>query len=252
MPDADHGAAVPGSGAATAGAASAEAVRSRLALALDVDDAVAARRLARELRPWFGVAKVGLELFTAEGPEVIAGLMGLGYRVFLDLKMADIPTTVGRAARVAGALGASYLTLHAFAGEAALRAGVEGLEEGARQAGLETPSALAITVLTSDAGAPAHIVGDRVSLARRAGCAGVVCAARDVRETKQLAPELLAVVPGIRPAGIETDDQARSATPAEAVAAGADLLVVGRAVTAAADRGAAAARITEEVRRSLA
>ena len=111
-------------------------VRGRLALALDVDDAVEAARLARQLRPWFGVAKVGLELFSAAGPEVVQSLIDNGYDVFLDLKMADIPTTVNRAARVLGALGVSYLTLHAFAGSAVLRAGVEGLAEGAEKAGL--------------------------------------------------------------------------------------------------------------------
>src|SRR5579859_6548634 len=116
-----------------------ESVRSRLALALDVDDAVVAARLARQLAPWFGVAKVGLELFSAAGPEVVQSLIGAGYDVFLDLKMADIPTTVNRAARVVGALGVSYLTLHAFAGPAVLRAGVEGLAEGADKAGLGPP-----------------------------------------------------------------------------------------------------------------
>ena len=119
--------------------------------------------------------------------------------MFLDLKMADIPTTVNRAARVLGALGVSYLTLHAFAGPAVLRAGVEGLTEGAGQAGLPQPAALAVTILTSDADAPPHILGKRVAAAVEARCAGVVCAASDVREAKQLAPRMLAVVPGLRP-----------------------------------------------------
>jgi len=91
-------------------------VRDRLALALDTDDLVGALRLARDLEPWFGVAKVGLELFTATGPEVVSALTERGWKVFLDLKFHDIPTTVGRAARVVGALGASYLTLHADGG----------------------------------------------------------------------------------------------------------------------------------------
>lgn len=216
-------------------------LRSRLALALDVDDAVAAQRLAKELSPWFGVAKVGLELFSAAGPAVVQMLIDDGYDVFLDLKMADIPTTVRKAARVLGALGVSYLTLHAFAGPAVLRAGVEGLTEGAERAGLEVPSVLAVTVLTSDADAPPHILAKRVAAAAEARCAGVVCAAADVAEAKQIAPRLLAVVPGLRPAGAPTHDQARAATPADALAAGADILVVGRAVTAAADRAAAAA-----------
>src|SRR5918994_387247 len=101
-------------------------VRARLALALDVDDLIPALRLARELRPWFGTMKVGLELYSAAGPEAITTLRELGVDVFCDLKMHDIPTTVGRAARVIGALGARYCTIHAT-GAAMVRAGVEGL-----------------------------------------------------------------------------------------------------------------------------
>src|SRR6202035_5507163 len=111
-----------------------QSVRGRLVLALDVDDAVVAARLAKQLRPWFGVAKVGVELFSGAGPEIVQSLIGEEYDVFLDLKMADIPTTVNRAARVLGALGVSYLTLHAFLGPTVLRAGVEGLAEGADKA----------------------------------------------------------------------------------------------------------------------
>jgi orotidine-5'-phosphate decarboxylase len=222
-------------------------LRDRLALALDVDDVVVARRLARELRPWFGVVKVGLELFSAAGPIVVQEMINDGYRVFLDLKLADIPNTVNKSARVLGALGVSYLTMHAFPGAAMLRAGVDGLAEGAARAGLPAPAALAVTVLTSDADAPAHILGNRVAVAAAAHCAGVVCAAGDVREAKTLAPNLLAVVPGIRPVGVPVDDHGRSATPADAMAAGADLLVVGRAVTAASDRVAAAAAIVAEL-----
>ncbi len=223
-------------------------VRNRLALALDVDDAVAAARLARQLRPWFGVAKVGLELYSAAGPRVVQSLIDDGYDVFADLKMADIPTTVNRAARVLGALGVSYLTLHAFVGPDVLRAGVEGLAEGAERAGLEPPSALAVTILTSDTGAPPHILARRLAFAVEARCAGVVCAAGDVREIKELAPRMMAVVPGVRPAGTPTHDQRRAATPTEAIAAGADMLVVGRAVTAAPDREAAAAALAASIK----
>lgn len=222
-------------------------VKAHLALALDVDDAVAANRMARELRPYFDVVKVGLELFTAAGPSIVAEMIDNGYRVFLDLKLADIPTTVERAARVLGALGVSYLTMHAFTGEVMLRAGVAGLADGAERAGMETPRALAVTVLTSDAGAPPHILGNRVRAATAAGCAGVVCAADDVAEAKGIAPHLLAVVPGIRPGGTERDDQARSATPEAALDAGADLLVIGRAVTAAANRRGAAQQLVDSL-----
>ena len=223
-------------------------LRERLAIALDVDDLVAALRTARNLRPWFGVAKVGLELFIASGPEAIGALSQLGYKVFLDLKLDDIPNTVNRAARIAGSLGVSYLTLHARGGVTMLKAGVTGLKEGAEAAGLPPPIALAITVLTSDGDAPPHILGQRVAAAAEAGCDGIVCAASDVREAKELMPKLLAVVPGIRPADADAHDQARSATPQEALEAGADMLVVGRAVTSADDPATAAAALADSIR----
>lgn len=222
-------------------------VRGSLALALDVDDLVAATRLARELAPWFGVAKIGLELYSAAGPEAVGAMRDLGYDVFLDLKLHDIPNTVGRAARVLGALGVDYLTLHAFGGVDMMRAGVEGLAEGASNAGLEPPVALAVTVLTSDGGAPDHIVPQRVRLAAEAGCGGLVCAAKDLVDARTLAPRLVRVVPGIRLAGSASDDQANIATPGEAMAAGADLLVIGRTVTAADDPAAAAEAVVSEL-----
>ena len=225
----------------------AHEARDQLALALDVDDLVGALRLARRLRPWFGTAKVGLELYSAAGPDAIETLRDLGYQVFVDLKLLDIPTTVHRAARVLGSLGASYLTLHARGDAPMLRAGVDGLRDGALGAGLPEPVALAVTVLTSDSTAPPHILPRRVALAAEAGCGGIVCAAADLREARQLAPRLVKVVPGIRPAGTAHDDQARAATPQEAVANGADLLVIGRAVTRADDPEAAAAALADEL-----
>lgn len=221
--------------------------RAALALALDVDDLVEALRLARLLRPWFGVAKVGLELYSAAGPEATTALAAAGFDVFVDLKLLDIPNTVHRAARVLGSLGARYVTLHARGGIDMVRAGVDGLGEGAHAAGVAAPVALGVTVLTSDAGAPPHIVPDRITLAAEGGCGGLVCAAADVGRAKALAPELAAVVPGIRPAGAPVGDQARPASPAEAIAAGADVLVVGRPVTAAVDPVAAAVAIAAEV-----
>ncbi len=218
-------------------------VRARLAVALDVDDAVAALRLGRELRPWVGVAKVGLELYSAAGPDVVGGLIDLGLDVFADLKMHDIPTTVGRAARVIGGLGARYLNFHAQGGVPMLTAGVDGFLAGAAAAGLPPPVPLAVTILTSDGDAPPHILGKRVQAALEAGCGGVVCAAEDVPEVKRLGPRLVAVVPGIRPAGADEHDQARAATPEAASAAGADLLVLGRAVTRAEDPAAVVAAI---------
>src|SRR3954453_20475565 len=126
---------------------------------------VPALRLARDLQPWFKTAKVGLELFSASGPDAVSAVAALGYDVFLDLKLHDIPTTVRRAARVIGALGASYLTPHARSGPTMLRAGGEGLTEGAEGPALPPPVALAMTILTSDGDAPAHILGHRVAAA---------------------------------------------------------------------------------------
>lgn len=234
------------------GTASTEDLRSRMALVLDVDDLVSALRLAKRLRHWFGVAKVGLELYSAAGPDAVEALIDQEYAVFTDLKMFDIPTTVNRAARVIGALGASYLTLHARDDPAMLRAGVEGFHEGASAAGLTSPTALAVTVLTSDKGAPAHIMPRRAALAAETGCGGIVCAAADLAVARQIAPRLERVVPGIRPVGAETDDQARAATPTDAIREGADLLVIGRPVTRAADPEAAADAISEEIAAALA
>lgn len=221
-------------------AATATEARDHLALALDVDDLVAAMRLARRLQPYFRVAKVGLELYSAVGPDTIGALKDLGYDVFLDLKLHDIPTTVEKAAKVLGSLGASYLTLHAHGGVPMLRAGVNGLAEGAANAGLEPPMALAVTVLTSDADAPPHIVPKRVMVAAEAGCGGIVCSASDLKDVHEYAPRLYRVVPGIRPAGSDAHDQQRTATPREALDAGADVMVIGRPITLADDPVAAA------------
>jgi orotidine-5'-phosphate decarboxylase len=222
-------------------------LRDRLALVFDVDDLVEATRMARQLAPWFGVAKVGLELYSATGPDSVSALLDCGYRVMLDIKLHDIPTTVGRAARVLGVLGASYVTLHASGGVPMLRAGVEGLAEGAARTGLTPPVALAVTILTSDPSAPADILAKRVRNAVEARCGGVVCATADLHEIRQLAPSLVTVVPGLRMRGTATNDQARVATPRAAFDAGADLLLIGRTVTASPDRPAAAAALVESL-----
>ncbi len=222
-------------------------VRQRLALALDTDDLVEAHRLAVQLRPWFGVAKIGLELFSASGPDAIGAMRDLGYSVFLDLKLFDIPTTVNKSTRVLGALGVEYLTLHALGGVDMLKAGVEGLAHGAERAGLEAPVALAVTVLTSDDTAPPHIVPNRVRMALEGGCGGLILAASDLQTARELAPRMRRVVPGIRLPGGATHDQARSATPQQAAANGADLLVIGRAVTQADDPIDAAREVASAV-----
>jgi len=226
-------------------------IRSRLALALDVDDIVEARRMAAGLQPWFGVAKVGLELFSAAGPEVIEALITDGFEVFADLKLLDIPTTVNKAARVMGSLGVRYLTVHARAGADHLAAGVEGLAEGAAAAGLPAPTCLAITVLTSEQ-ADAHALEQRVGYVLETGCGGLVCAASDLGAVRSIATNLVTVVPGIRPLGVGANDQARPATPREAIMSGADVLVIGRAVTQADNPAAAAVAIAAEVAASSA
>lgn len=223
----------------------AGSVRRCLALALDVNDEDAARSLARRLRPWFAVVKVGLELFSAAGPSVVLALVEDGFDVFLDVKLHDIPTTVGRAASVLGRLGATYVTVHLAGGEAMVRAAVEGLEAGA--AAETAPMVLGVTVLTSEAHADPDLVARRVGTAVAAGCGGVVCSGSDLLVVRRSGPGLLAVVPGIRLAGAPADDQARVATPAQALAAGAGLLVVGRTVTAAADPEAAAAAVHRDL-----
>ncbi|MDW3218831.1 MAG: orotidine-5'-phosphate decarboxylase [Acidimicrobiales bacterium] len=222
-------------------------IRSKLALVMDVDDLVAAIRLGRELNDYFGVAKIGLELYSAAGPEAIGAVADLGYKVFLDLKLHDIPTTVGKAARVLGALGVSYLTMHAHGGVEMLQAGVHGLEEGARNAGLDKPESLAVTVLTSDGDAPEHIMPKRVMLATEAGCTGLVCSAGDLQQAHHYAPRMTRVVPGIRLPGDNVDDHANAVSPGDAITAGADLLVVGRTVTRADDPLAAAAAVHESI-----
>ncbi len=221
-------------------------VADKLALALDVDDLVAALRMARSLKPWFGVAKVGLELYSAAGPDAVGALRELGYEVFCDVKLHDIPTTVHRAARVLGALGVSYITMHAQGGGPMLAAGVEGLAEGCADSDVDA-KALAVTVLTSDPDAPSHIMPKRVILAVESGCHGLVCSAADLRDAHSYVPRLMRVVPGIRLAGTRADDHARAATPGSAIEAGADLLVIGRAVTGAKDPQAAAEQLHGEL-----
>lgn len=222
-------------------------IRRKLALVLDTDDLVAAHRLATQMRPWFGVAKIGLELFSASGPDAIGAMRDLGYQVFLDLKLFDIPTTVNRATRVLGALGVEYLTMHAHGGLDMLKAGVEGLYHGAELAGLEVPVALAVTVLTSDGSAPDHIVPNRIRTALEGGCGGLILAAADLQIARELAPRMRRVVAGIRLPGDPIHDQARAATPQEAVANGADLLVIGRTVTQADDPVAAAEAVVSAI-----
>jgi orotidine-5'-phosphate decarboxylase len=187
-----------------------------------------------------GRDRLALELFTGSGPAAVEALAAPDRRVFLDLKLHDIPTTVGKAARKIGRLGVSFVTLHTAGGADMLRAGAEGLAAGAAEVGAPAPVALGVTVLTSDPDASAFPT--RLEAAVAGGCGGVVCSVRELEIVKERS-RLLTVVPGIRLPGGAAHDQARVGTPAEAIAAGADLLVVGRAVTAAADPEAAAAAL---------
>ena len=225
--------------------------RDRLALALDVGDRASAMALVERFGSDFGVMKIGLELFTAEGPALVRDIVATGSRVFLDIKLHDIPNTVEHAARCAGELGVWLLTLHTQGGLDMLAAGVRGLRDGAAARAAGAPVALGVTVLTSDADAPPAVLAERATLAERAGCGGVVCAAPDLPQVTKTVPGMLRVVPGIRPAGAAQADQRRVATPAAAIAAGADVLVIGRAVTAAPDPDAAAAAIVAEVAAEL-
>jgi len=219
-------------------------VRDRLVLALDVGGPEDAAATAQRLAPWFGIAKVGLELYAEAGPAIFERLHGLGLSVFADLKLYDIPTTVERAARALGRRGIEFLNFPAAGGIAMLEAGVAGLVEGAREAGRPPPFALAVTVLTSDTDVSAF--DERLDSAVAAGCGGVVCSAEEIRMVKSRAPQLATMVPGIRLAGAEHHDQARVATPSEAFARGADWLVIGRTVTAADEPETAAESVTRD------
>jgi orotidine-5'-phosphate decarboxylase len=231
-------------------ATSAMLARDHLALALDVADLDAALALAELLRPFFSVAKVGLELFVAEGPDVVRAMTGEGFDVFLDLKLYDIPNTVGRAASRAAAIGASYVTVHTAGGEAMVRAAVEGFRSAS---GREEDGSgiLGVTVLTSDAVATERVLTERAALAANTGCVGIVCAAGDLPIVTGPKSSLITVVPGIRLASSSVDDQSRIATPASALEMGADLLVIGRTVTGADDPAAAAALVAAQVAEKL-
>ncbi|HEX9399294.1 MAG TPA: orotidine-5'-phosphate decarboxylase [Anaeromyxobacter sp.] len=218
----------------------------RICAALDFSSWEKAEPYARTIAPAVGMLKVGLELFAAEGPPAVRAAAALGRPVFLDLKLHDIPNTVEGAARSASASGAALLTVHASGGAEMVRAAVRGAGGKLR--------VLAVTVLTSldaDAlraigldGPPESAVVRLARLAVGAGAGGLVCSPHEVRAVRAaVGTGPLLVVPGVRPPGAEKGDQARVATPSEAVAAGADIIVVGRPLRDAADPVAAARQI---------
>lgn len=222
-------------------------VRDRLAVALDVGDLDAALAMARTVAPWFGIAKVGYELYGEAGPDAFARLHELGLSVFCDLKLHDIPTTVQRGAAALARHGVGLMNAHAAGGADMLRAFVAGAHEGAADAGLDLPVTLAVTVLTSDP--DASTFDARLALARDTGCDGVVCSGLELDRVRTMG--LRAIVPGVRPTGAPVDDQARIVTPGDAIGRGADWIVLGRAVTRAADPAAAAAAVAAEVASAL-
>jgi orotidine-5'-phosphate decarboxylase len=221
----------------------------RVFVALDYPAPGPALELARALAP-LGVAfKVGLELFTAGGPAAVRDVQAVGGPVFLDLKLHDIPNTMAGAARAAAALGVGWLTAHASAGAAALTATAAACPEVAL---------LGVTVLTSLGEGELAGLGVARPLREQvralgvaavaAGCRGVVCSPREVALLRQaLPPGALVAATGVRPAGVAAGDQARFASPAETAAAGADMIVVGRAVTAAPDPVAACRAVLAEL-----
>jgi orotidine-5'-phosphate decarboxylase len=229
------------------------------AIAFDVATLDAALALDARLGAGPELAKVGLELFAAAGPEAVRALRQRGRRVFLDLKLHDIPNTVRGAAGSVARLGAELLTVHASGGAAMVAAAVDGIREAGG-----TTRVVAVTVLTSlDPGAmppgfarpfDLHAVAAALTEeAERAGALGVVCSAADLAGVRaRLGRDFFAVTPGIRPAGGEAHDQKRVATVEAAVRDGASLLVLGRAITAAADPAAALVAAREERDRALA
>jgi len=227
----------------------------RLIVALDTPDITRAEAMAGLVAPSAGLVKLGLELFCAAGPLALARLAA-HRAVFLDLKLHDIPNTVAGAVSSLAPLGAAMLTLHAGGGPAMIAAA----RRAAEAAGAARPILLAVTVLTSMdaeqlgvvgvAGGPAQQVLRLARMAMDSGADGLVCSPREVSLIRDALGEgPLLVVPGIRPAGSAADDQARIATPEDAIAAGADWIVVGRPITEAADPAAAARAITASLPR---
>jgi orotidine-5'-phosphate decarboxylase len=226
--------------------------RAPIAVALDAPDIDTAAHWANLVTPHVSTLKIGLELYLRCGPDVVASVRGArGVDVFLDLKLHDIPATVAGAARGVARLRPDLLTVHAAAGAAAIDAAVQALPN---------TTIAAVTVLTSLGNSDLSQIGlagpvsDAVLrlavLAVGAGARALVCSPREVAAVRaEVGPQIVLITPGVRPAGYARDDQARVATPQEALSAGADLIVIGRPITGAADPGAAAAAIAADLRR---
>ena len=231
--------------------------QDRVLVALDTPDLARAKALAAALSGLVGGLKIGKEFFTAHGPQGVRALAG-GQPLFLDFKFHDIPNTVASALRAAVALEPLIVNVHASGGGTMMAAAAEAVRDAAAARGIARPRLIGVTVLTSLDDADLEAVGQRgpaseqvlrlARLARDSGLDGVVCSPREIAGLRDaLGPDFLLVVPGIRPDWAARGDQKRVTTPAEALAAGADYLVVGRPITGAEDPAAAARRIGEEL-----
>jgi orotidine-5'-phosphate decarboxylase len=227
--------------------------KDRIIVALDQDDLGAAQRLVTKLSGLISFFKVGSELFSAAGPDAVRMVTDSGARVFLDLKYHDIPNTVSRAVRAAAGLGVSLVNVHTLGGVAMMRAAADiarEIDPGTRVIGVTVLTSMDATDLlrVGIGDGPQEAVIRLARLAREAGLSGVVSSAREVGLLREeFGPEFILVTPGIRPAGADAGDQKRIVTPREAFDAGADYIVVGRPIAAAADPWAAAESIIEDI-----
>lgn len=224
--------------------------------AIDTPSADTARALAEAVAPHVGGLKLGLEFFNANGPDGVRRITALGRPLFLDLKLHDIPNTVAGGIRSATALAPTFITIHASGGPAMMRAAAEAAAQAADSQGVARPRLLGVTVLTSldrdDLAAIGqdHTVADQVdrlaALAQESGLDGIICAPQEIARLRKLCgADFTLMVPGIRPAGADAGDQKRVMTPEEAMALGADHLVIGRPITRAENPALAARNIAD-------
>jgi len=231
----------------------------RLVIALDIDNDEEALGLVADLKGSVGMFKVGHQLFTAYGPDIVRRIIGMGGRVFLDLKYHDIPNTVAKASAEAAKLGVSIFNVHSLGGLDMMKAAAAAAKEAAGKHGLPEPIVLAVTVLTSMdemslrrelkiTRSLQREVAHLARLAQRAGMHGVVASPQEIKMLRRsVRGEFVILTPGVRPAWAAKDDQKRVMTPGEAVKTGADFIVVGRPVLKAQDRKAAVQKILEEM-----
>lgn len=233
-------------------------MKDKLIIALDLPDGARALEMARALRGQVGWVKVGMTLYYAEGPQIVRDLRAMGFKVFVDLKLHDIPHQVEGACRTLTRVGADMFTVHASGGRAMLTAAATATAAAAEKFRIPRPRVVAVTVLTSlDDAALAEVgvaggadaqVATLARVANASGCDGVVCSPMEAAAMRTLlGPDALVVTPGIRPAGEDAGDQARTATPAAALEAGASHLVIGRPVTGAAAPAEAVQSILKEM-----